>query len=398
MTYTLSDKDLLALVDRLVLEQGRLDPLELLLATEALAYEDYEAWRLGKVAALQPLLRPSLDESTELLSRAATYVRAQGFTATPLSHLSWGPRRQPLAIGGHPGLALACAAALAPPADRPQLDLFLDSRALVLETRVCEALAGRRPREALAAVRDLLCADPDNRHLQDYLHLVQVLETDPDAPPAPVARLAELKAIEPVARGLLGHRARDLLAPLWAALAETLVGRSFDPADPELHAAPLWARAGRWGPARAAVEAETNWRRYPALVQIHAEACRQGQDPSAARRDWMGLCWDHPLAAGQALDGLADRPLGELWARFSDLDPPLATGEFPAWLLCAHPSFRLAVPADAAPPGPQGDAFRLLHRLVGGEDTLVLRRSLAAVNPALLRVYLARQAASGVRI
>ena len=155
MTDTPSDKDLLALVDRLVLEQGRLDPLELLLAVELLAYEDYEAWRLGRVAALQPLLGLPPDESAELLCRAATYVRAQGFAATPVSHLGWGPRPQPLVIGPHPALARACAEALAPARDRPRLDLFLDSRVLLLETRVCDALAGRRPGEALAAFREL---------------------------------------------------------------------------------------------------------------------------------------------------------------------------------------------------------------------------------------------------
>jgi hypothetical protein len=262
---------------------------------------------------------------------------------------------------------------------------------------VCDALAGRRPREALAAVRDLLAADPDNRHLQDFLHLIQVLETDQDFPPAPAARLAELKAIEPLACGLLGHRSRDLLAPLWAALAETLAGHSFDPADPDLHAAPLWVRAGRWGSARAAVEAQPNWQSHPTLVQIHAEACRQGRDLSAARRDWMGLCWEHPLAAEHALDArdLPDRPLADLWARFGDLDSPLPTSDFPAWLLCADPGLRHAVLADAAPPGPKGEAFRLLHRLVGGEDTLALRQALAGISPPLLRVYLARQGGWG---
>jgi hypothetical protein len=392
MTETMSEKELTALVDGLVLEQGRLDPLELLLAAEALAYDDYEAWRLGRVPDLQPLLRLPPEEAADLLVRAATYVRAQGFAATPLSHLGWGPRPQPLVIGPHQGLARVCAEILTPATERPQLDLFLDTRVLVLESRVCDALAGRRPAEALAATRDLLAAGPDNRHLQDFLRLIQALEIDQDAPQAPAARLAELKAIEPLARNLLGHRARDLLAPLWAGLAESMAGRPFDPAAPDLHAAPIWVRAGRWGAARAAVETDPDWRRHPPLVLIHAEASRQGRDLAAARRDWTGLCWDHPQEAGHALDArdLPDRLLAELWSRFGDLDPQLATGDFPAWLLCADPGLRLAVPSDAAPPGPLGEAFRLLHRLVGGEDTMALRQALAGVNPALLRVYLVR--------
>jgi hypothetical protein len=106
----------------------------------------------------------------------------------------------------------------------------------------------------------------------------------------------------------------------------------------------------------------------------------------------LGLCWDHPLAAGQALDArdVADRPLAELWARFGGLEPTLTSADFPVWLLSSDPSLKLAVPADAALPGHKGDAFRLLYRMVGGEDTSALWRGLAEVNPAVLRVYLAR--------
>ena len=57
MAKLLSDKDLGALVDRLLLEQGRLDPLELLLAADVLAYEDYEAWRMGQRPGIQSALR-----------------------------------------------------------------------------------------------------------------------------------------------------------------------------------------------------------------------------------------------------------------------------------------------------------------------------------------------------
>ena len=63
MREELSDKDLEALVDRLVLDQGRLDPLELLLAAEVLTYEDYEAWHLGRRPNIQNALRLPPDEA-----------------------------------------------------------------------------------------------------------------------------------------------------------------------------------------------------------------------------------------------------------------------------------------------------------------------------------------------
>ena len=54
-----SDKELKTLVDRLLLEQGRLDPLELLLAADLLDYQDYEAWRMGRKPDIQGALPAS---------------------------------------------------------------------------------------------------------------------------------------------------------------------------------------------------------------------------------------------------------------------------------------------------------------------------------------------------
>ena len=387
-----NDKKLEALVDRLILEQGRLDPLELLLATETLAYEDYEAWRLRRLPSLQGRLPLPVRQTVDLLDLAQNYARVLGLTPTPLHHLGWGADAHPLTVGPDQALARACAEAYAPAEDRAQLDLFFDSRVLVLENRVCDALAERRPAQALKAIRDLQAAEPDHHRLGDFLHLIQVLDTD--APAAPATRLAELKAVEPLAADLLRHRARDFLAPLWADLAASLAGRPFDQSRPDLFPADILVRAGRWGAARTAVEADPDWRSHPPLVLIHAEACRRALDHTVARRDWFGLCWQHPEAAAKALDArdLPDRALAGQWLRFCELEPPLDVVEFPAWLLCIEPGLRYAVPVDAAPAGAPGEPYRLLHRLVGGEDTISLRQALAEANPGLLQAWLARPA------
>ena len=171
-----NDKVLKALVDRLVLEQGRLDPLELLLATETLAYEDYEAWRLGRLPSLQGRLRLPVRQTVDLLDLAQNYARALGLTPTPLHHLGWGADAHPLTVGPDQPLARACGQTYAPAEDRPQLDLFFDSRVLAPDNRVCDALAERRSAQALKAIRDLQAAEPDHPRLGAFLHLIQVLE------------------------------------------------------------------------------------------------------------------------------------------------------------------------------------------------------------------------------
>ena len=390
----LSERDLMALVDRLLLEQGRIDPLEVLLAAGLLAYPDYEAWRLGRAVDLGLALRVEPAAAVDLLQRAATIARALRLVAEPLRHTTWGEPVQPLRVSGHLALIRACGEGYVTATDRPQLDLFQDNRALVLEQDLVRALAERRPETALRALRDLTTLDPDHRHLPDFLHLIQIIDQAPDAL-TPEVRLRELAAVRPLAERLLGHRARDFLAPLWAALGANLSGHAFNPGNPGLHAAPALARAGDWGGARAAVEADPDWQRHPPLVLIHAEACHRVHDSAAARCDWVRLCWGHPKAAATALDAKnpADRRLADLWARFGDLEPPLETQDFPAWLLVADPGTASTVPVGLAPAGPLGDAFRVLHGMVRGHDDLAARRALGALRPDLLRIYLAGRSA-----
>jgi hypothetical protein len=389
MIDALPARSLAVLVDRLILEQGRLDPLELLLACDCLSYADYEAWRLARVPDLQGVLRISPDEAADLLARAGTYAGAQGLVAGPLLHCAWGPTDRIIAVGSHEGLARACARVWAPPADRIQLDLFQDSQDQLLEQGVCDALTERRIDAAHVALTRLMALEPRHPRLRRYLRLMQSVEDLPDL--APALRWRGLESMEPLARDLLGHRARDLLAPLWAALAQTLSGRPFDPDSPVLHAGHAWARAGRYAEARQALETEPELGHWPALLIAHAESCRRTGDLAAAHRDWAMLCWEHPLEAEQALAAkdLPDTRMHRLWVKFADADLDLTTGAFPAWLLIADPGTAAAVPPDLAPTGAAGDAYRLLHRLVGGEDDVALRKALAALQPGLLKLFLA---------
>jgi hypothetical protein len=86
-----------------------------------------------------------------------------------------------------------------------------------------------------------------------------------------------------------------------------------------------------------------------------------------------------------------------LWLQFSDTDLDLETVSFPAWLLIAEPATAAAVPPDLAPKGVAGEAYRLLHRMLGGEDSIPLRKSLAEASPGLLKVYLATRSGEAGR-
>jgi len=232
--------------------------------------------------------------------------------------------------------------------------------------------------------------NPRHRHLRSFLRLIEVVDDGDTA--GPNQRLQELLAIEPLARELLGHRDRDFLAPLWADLAESLSGRAFEPGTPQLHSSFAWGRAGRWKAVREAVEAEPDWRGEPLLVLAHAEACWARRDTGQARNDWMWLCWEHPLVAERtfASRGLPDHRLADLWNEFSDLDPPLDSEDFPAWLLLQESGAAAFAEPDSIPPDECGTVYRLLLCMVTGGDNIELRRELSEIHAHLLHLFLAR--------
>jgi hypothetical protein len=389
------DQSILPLVDRLLLEQGRLDPLELLLAADLLTYDDYEAWRTGRRPDLQGALHASPEEIAGLLDRAGAYARGQRLAPIPLDHRIWGGQDAPLLVGAHAGLSRACATGYAPPPDRHQLDLFQDSTAMLLEEEIRRALAERRTDRAREQAVRLMQQEPTHPRLRGFLRLIQTIDDmgSPDRRQSTEDRLSELDSIEPLALQLLGHRARDFMSALWAGLAESLTGVRFDPGSPRLHASLAWARAGRWEAARLAVEGESDWRERPELVLTHAEACWHRRDPVAARRDWMWLCWEYPLDAERAIRSgtFPDLRLADLWNTFGDLDEALETEDFPSWLLLRDPGVFAAISPDWAPSDDRGIACRLLHRMVTGDDTIERRRDLGDIHPGLLRLFLAQK-------
>lgn len=383
------------LVDRLLLEQGRLDPLELLLAADLLGYEDYVAWRTGRRSELQGALRAAPEVVAGFLQDAGVYACAQKLVAVALAHTSWGDREHPLSIGPHAGLTRACSLVYAPPSDRCQLDLFQDSTAVLLEEEVRAALVEHRTDRARDRVARLMHREPRHPRLGGFLRLIQTLD-DADASGCDgrvEERWRELQEVGPLAGELLGHRARDFLGTLWADLAERLAERPFDPGSGEFHAAVAWTRAGRWERAREAIESEPDWRDHPVLVLIHAEACWRGRDPFGARRDWLWLCRENPSAAERALRDPAfpDRRLADLWAAYGDLDldEELETEDFPAWLLLQDAGAFAVIPPSETSTDDRDTAYRLLHGLVTGEDTIDRRRVLGEIHPDLLRQFLA---------
>jgi hypothetical protein len=379
-----------AAIDRLLMEQGEVTPVEVLLATGALAYRDYEAWREGRVPFLEDVLQCSPEEVRGLLQEVGARALAHGLRAEEHSYSQWAGQ-QPLRCspGAEEPLFLT---RYRPPSDRMQLDLFFDSREAVLVNGLRSALAARNTGEATRLLGELRRALPGHRQTGLFECLLAA-QAEVGAPVGdPAAELERLQtSIEPAAQDALGPEARDFVVPHWRRLAGALPGRPFDPERPELHASFAAARAEDWDAARRAVEAELDWRSEPVLIQRHAAAWERLGDRQAALADWCLLCWDFPASAPDRLpeSGL----LGAAWTDFQDLEPPLDTPDFPAWLVLrgAGP---FAPPPEAANAAAR-ETFECIQWLVAqsaaapDHGVLAARRALRARHPGLFDLYMA---------
>jgi hypothetical protein len=379
-----------AAADRLLMEQGEVAPVEVLLATGCLAYRDYEAWREGDVPFLEDVLQCPPEEARRLLEEVGARARNHGLEGEERVYFQWsGQQRLRCLRGGGEALFLT---AYRPPSDRAQLDLFYDSREAVLVNGLRSALAARGTDEGKRLLRELRRAFPHHRQTELFECLVTSqaeLGASVDDPAAELERL--LTVIEPTAGKALGAQDRDFLVPHWRRLAGALAGHRFDPRRPQLHGSFAAARAEDWQVVRRTVEAESAWRSAPVLVQRHAAACERLGERQAALADWCLLCWDFPASAPDWLP--ESRLVGIPWTDFQDLDPPLDTADFPAWLLLQD-GIGLSPPQGAANARAR-EVFERIQWLLAqpsgppDERVLAARRELRAWHRRLFELYMA---------
>lgn len=289
----------------------------------------------------------------------------------------------------------------------PQLDLFTDSRDVMLRNDVVFALERRDAIAASAAWRALQAAFPADLRLAPFDRLTRTLDTFSVAPFTDHAALAyacDLVAgdLADAARQVFGATsgARWVL-PQWQNLALRSAGLAFDPTWPEGHAAALWLRAGQWAEAEAAVLQIESWRRIPIPLGWMLEArCRQ------ARLDdsWpllAELAWLAPRRLHALLPRLGDPLLARLVRRFdagfdAGTDAAADIAWFPAWVLIDTPALapHLAS-AWAAQRAPAEQAMRLMVELLGLEhagshgNLIQRRRGLRDLHEPLYAAYMA---------
>ena len=170
-----------------------------------------------------------------------------------------------------------------------QLDLFADSRDVMLRNDVLDALQRRHACDARQAWERLMGEYPADDTAPILAVLITAIENVPTArfvshPALVEARRVLADEIAPAARRLLGEQAAGAwLVPCWRTLAQRAAALPFDADSSDHHAAPVWLQAGDWDAAKQAVERIASWRRIPAPLAWMTEA--------RYRADGLDLAW-----------------------------------------------------------------------------------------------------------
>ena len=391
-----------AAVQQLVMEHGEYPPLELLLATNRLGYEDYRAWREGRLETLDAVLADTKCDIRAWLEGAQSWADALGLAAEPAGHHGWEKNAgAALVASADPRLNALLSTQFRHTREHDQLELFIDSAQTVAVNALVDALFERDAGKARQALERLVRIDRDHGQRFHASKLISALEA-----PVPEGFGRGLEWLErmerewvPAAAALLGVRRRDFVAPLWRDIARALGPVPFDPSRPERHATRAYREGLDWGHLRQSVLAVPGYATEPVLLARLAEAHWRLYDRANAIESWFALCHLAPDGFERVIEA-ADFPdwaLRSAWrvALEQDFEREMTPEWFPAWMLLEEPGLAAAL----APRRTDDDPSRafdatmslLAHPSLDGHG-IELRRSLQAIHPSLLERFLAKRA------
>ena len=391
-----------AAVQQLVMEQGEYAPLELLLATNRLAYDDYRAWREGRLETLDPVLADGSHETRTWLEGAQAWADALGLAGEPAVHHGWEENRgAELVASSDSALNALLNARFRHAREHAQLDLFLDSAQTAAVNALLDALTARDAGNARGALERLVRIDRDHGQRFHAVRLIAALEAP--APGGARWGVEQLERMErewvPAASALLGARRRDFLAPLWRDIGRALEPVPFNRSNPGRHASRAYREGLDWERMRRSVLAAPGHESEPVLLARLAEAHWRLRERARAVEAWFALCRLAPEEFADLIEApeFPDWALRSAWraASESDLEPQITPAWFPAWMLLEEPGLAGVL----APRGTCDDpsrAFDAVIALLAHPDPdargIELRRALQAIHPGLVERFLAKRA------
>ncbi len=386
-----------AAVQQLLTAHAFYSPLELLLATNRLGYDDYQAWRRGEHAALDELFSEGTSGVQTLIEQADSWARDLGLEQGRVPLLGTDAHAgAELRASANPRLDDLLHAEYRRDVDHEQPDLFLDGAEMEAQNALIDVLTMRDLASVRVRLRALTSLDPSHWSVVHAEALIEVLEAPP--PEGPEEALSRLGILEhrwlPAAAALLRAGARDFLTPCWRNIGRALENAPFDPGEPKNHASWAYLNGLDWDGVRRTVLDAPDWKSAPALQIRLAEAEWRLRDRRAALGVWFALCWQAPAHFRDCIEAadFPDSALKNAWglAQNQDFDLPITPPWFPAWMVVEEPG----IARGAVPCGGDTDPQRTFDHLLALRGGLTdredrdHRRALRGLHPELLGRYL----------
>jgi hypothetical protein len=227
-----------------------------------------------------------------------------------------------------------------------QLDLFRDSRAVMLANEMIDALLAADLDRAADALERLRAEEPAHAALDAFRCLLRELLESPCLAHDTAEVMAAVRRleseIEPAARSALGDRAAQFMRARWHELADAARNLSYDATAPQGYCAELFLRCDQAQAAAEAAESIPDWRRNADALFWHALACYRAGRPGQSLQSAMRLALVAPTRLPTALAQIRDAALDRDWAAFRvqcdwlEPDDDSAPAWFPAWYLVEH--------------------------------------------------------------
>lgn len=386
-----------AAIQHVLSAYGFYAPLELLLATNRLRYDDYQAWRRGERATLDDVLMPNPADVRVLLDVGASWARGLDLEAEIVPFYGTDANSgAELTASADARLDDLLRTEYCRPTDRKQPDLFLDGTEMEAQNALIDALAARNRPLAVEALHGMAAINPGHWTLAPAEALIEALAVP--FPEHSDHALSYLHTLEhrwlPAAATLLHTGVRDFMSPLWRAAGRALEEASYDSGDPKAHASWAYLKGLDWeGVKRCALRVPEGESEPVLQVRLAHAAWRLRHYAEAVGR-WFWLCWHAPAYFEECVDasGFPDTRVKNAWeaSKDQDLDPPMVTRWFPAWIVIEEPGLaRTLTPCGGDSDGERAyDHVLALHRGLSDRVDLDHRRALQALHPGLLGRYL----------
>ncbi len=385
----------IAAIDLQLGELGFFSMIDWLLAQNELHYSDYEAWRYGQLKSLDEKLMLNPQGLQKILENCTLNCQALGLSSEDQVYWRWDePQGLALIASKNPKHHRLLTQCWIRPQDVPQLDLFMDNSALIVENKLRESLAARSFELAAAELQQLIELNPRQQRLgayQDLINYAQHMQNNPIIEPGNIE--AELEGLEqevqPLAKETLGALARDYLTFGWRRLSASLTDVPFEQRTPKLHQSYALMQVPDWPAVLQTLNVSSERYQHAALLERLAVTYEALRQQGEALMSWCLLIDRHDYYAATAMVKNGGIAINQLVDDFWEFDESWSISCFPSLVLAKNPG--LIQLLDEFPEFTHPTSLAMIVLLqcwINEADEIAARQQLKNLNPVLLRLYI----------